>query len=161
MNMSQKLNSQWLRKAQARYARFETCGTISTEAWSCSMGKRLLPVAVALAGVMVVSILWGLLRRDEPTYRGKLLNAWLADLDLGEAAEPSEKAAEAVRAIRVIGTNSFPWLIKMLRADEPIWRRAAIEFNSKQGLIRLPVMPASLIRARAVEGYTALGFAAG
>lgn len=124
------------------------------------MGKRLAPVVAALAGVMVVIIFWQLLRQHEPAYGGKRLNAWLADLDLG-ASEPSQKAAEAVRAIRVIGTNSFPWLIEMLRADESAWRRTAMDFNVSQNLIRLPVMPASLIRARAIEGYTALGPAAG
>jgi hypothetical protein len=132
---------------------------VSADAWSCFMGKRLAFVVAALAGVVIVIILWELLRQDEPKYGGKRLNAWLADLDFG-APEPSHKAVEAVQAIRGIGTNSFPWLIKMLCADESLWRRAAIEFNSRQSLIPLPVLPASLIRARAIEGYTALGAAA-
>jgi HEAT repeat protein len=120
------------------------------------MRKRLLPVVCALTALMVVTLGWWLLGQHEPRYKGKSLNAWLAHLDLG-VSEPPEKAAEAVRAVRAIGTNSFPCLLGMLSADDAVWQRALIAFNARQSALRLPVTPASLIRARAIDGYTALG----
>ena len=42
------------------------------------------------------------------------------------------------------------WLTKMLRASDPTWRQAIIAFNAKQSLLRLPVTPASVVRARAI-----------
>jgi HEAT repeat protein len=35
-----------------------------------------------------------------------------------------------------------------------------IAFNAQQSLIRVPIMPANIVRARAVAGYAALGNAA-
>ena len=131
------------------------CSAFGLGAWSSLMRHRVAAVLAALTGLVVATVLCGLERDRQPGYCGKPLNAWLADLDLGPA-EPSAKAAEAARAIRTIGTNSFPWLLKMLRADEPLWKRAAIVLNSSQSLVRMPVTPANLIRARAIEGYSVL-----
>ncbi len=68
--------------------------------------------------------------------------------------------AQAVRAVRTIGTNSFLWLAKMIRTTDPLWKRVLLAINARQSRLHLPVTPASVVRARAVEGYTTLGRAA-
>lgn len=120
------------------------------------MRKRVQVALAVLLVALVGIIVWQVLGVREPSYAGKPLSQWLADLDLGSSDSPDK----AVQAVRAIGTNSFPWLTKMLRASDPIWNHAIIAFNAKQSLLRLPVMPASVVRARAVEGYNALGIAA-
>jgi hypothetical protein len=120
---------------------------------TAAMRKRVqIAVAVLLVAIVVI-IVWQVLGVREPSYGGKPLSQWLADLDLGSSDSP-DKAAQAVR---LIGTNSFPWLTEMLRVTDPIWKQAVIAVNAKQSIIRLPVTPASMVRARAVDGYNALG----
>jgi Tfp pilus assembly protein PilV len=108
--------------------------------------------AVALLGV----IAWQVLRQREPVYQGKVLSSWLEDLDL-ESAHSPEKATQAVRAI---GTNGFPVLIKMLCTEDPLWKRGLIAFNARQSFIQLRISQADVVRYRAVQGYGALGAAA-
>ena len=59
-----------------------------------------------------------------------------------------------------VGTNSFACLTGMIRATDPLWKRVLMALNASQSIIRFPVIPAGLVRARAVAGYTALGSAA-
>jgi len=84
------------------------------------------------------------------------LSNWLADLESGSA-----RASElAMKAVRAIGTNSFPALQRMLQATDPSWKKGLMDFNARQSLIQIRLLPASVIRYRAVEGYRALGAAA-
>lgn len=120
------------------------------------MGKRVqLVLAVAVLALIGV-VAWQMLRPSEPVYQGKRLSNWLADLDLGSGHSP-EAATQAVRAI---GTNSFPVLMRMLRAKDPLWKRGLIALSARQSLIELQISQADLVRCRAVQGYAALGPAA-
>jgi HEAT repeat protein len=120
------------------------------------MGKRvrLALTVLAVAGLGVVA--WRTLRQREPVYQGERLSSWLADLDLESTRSP-EKALQAVRAI---GTNALPVLMKMVCAEDPLWKRGLIAFNARQSFIQVRISPASLVRYHAVEGYSALGPAA-
>jgi hypothetical protein len=120
---------------------------------SAGMRKR---IQVALA-VLILAVAGTIARQvavvREPGYGGKRLSAWLADLDIG-SSNSTERAGQAVRAI---GTNSFPWLTRMLCASDPMWKQAVMAFNAKQSLVRVPVTSASVVRFRAVQGYNVLG----
>ena len=85
----------------------------------------------------------------QPSYAGRTLSAWLADLDL-ERPGPQEQAAAAVR---VIGTNGLPWLRRMLRSEGPLWERLIVAFNASQSLVQFPITPDNLSRNRAVRAY--------
>lgn len=120
------------------------------------MGKRV-QIALALLLVAVVGVVgWQMMRQPEPVYESRALSWWLADLDLESGRSP-EKATQAVRAI---GTNSFPVLMRMLCASDPLWKRGLIAFNARQSLIQLRISQADVVRYRAVQGYGALGAAA-
>jgi len=107
--------------------------------------------------VAVISgVSWQLARQHEPVYHAKPLSGWLTDFDFA-SAQASQKAVAAVRAI---GTNAFPVLKKMLRTTDPSWKTSLLAFNARQPLLQIRITPASVIRYRAVEGYSALGEAA-
>ncbi len=76
----------------------------------------LLPGSVALA--VVVALLWP--REQEPMYEGRTLSQWLAAYRPGG---PLEEAA--FHAVRQIGTNALPWLIRWGRDGSfrmPRWK---------------------------------------
>ena len=121
------------------------------------MRKRLqIALAAALLIILFGVAVWQVLGPCEPIHQGKPLSAWLAALDL----ETSHSPEAAMHAVRAIGTNSFPWLTRMLRAKDPVWKRAVIWFNAKQSFLLLPATPASVVQNRAVQAYIALGSAA-
>jgi len=108
----------------------------------------LVGAAVLLLGVSF----W----RREPRYKGRSLSAWLEDLDL----ETSHSPDQAEQAVRAIGTNAFPSLVRMLCSEEPFWERAVVELEKRQAVLRLRFTPANAVRYRAVLGYGVLGVAA-
>ena len=108
----------------------------------------ILALGVAATGAGVY-----LLIPREPSYQGRSLSAWLADLDL-ESRKAQARPAEALRAI---GTNAFPSLRRMLLSRSPIWERTSIAINANQSLVQFSVTPDNVVRNRALRGYHALG----
>jgi hypothetical protein len=121
--------------------------------YAAGMRKRVLIALVILLITTTGVIAWQVLRSREPSYQGKPLSSWLADFDL-ESAHSPEKAKQAVRTI---GTNSFPTLRRMLRARDPLWKKAVIAFDGRHTFIQLHITEANVIRYRAVQGYSVLG----
>ena len=84
----------------------------------------LIAVALAVAGVVAFQALRPQAR--EPAYQGKPLSFWLDGLKVHQGHLPqrlqrSAAASEiAERAIREIGTNAVPSLLKMLRAKDSV-----------------------------------------
>ena len=124
------------------------------------MRKRLLAIlCISFLGVIAW---WVTAREREPRYEGRSLSQWLGESDFMSSPHPLETIRKTYTALNEIGTNSFPYLEKMLCATDPPWKRAAIAFNAKQSLLRLPVTPAQVYRGRAMMGYTSFsGPAAG
>jgi hypothetical protein len=116
------------------------------------MRRRFTIVVLMLVGV-TLAIGLAEVRFGEPRYGGKRLSAWLAELDL-ETSRPSEPG---LHAVQMIGTNSFPLLTRMIRSTDPRWKRAVLGLNAWQRFLKVPVLPASTMRNRAVQGYMALG----
>lgn len=120
------------------------------------MGK---PVQLALA-LFALSCLglvaWEQLYHAGPSYRGRRLSRWLADLDL----ESSNSPVAATQAVRAIGTKALPVLFEMVQASDPFWKRSLLWLDARQSFLRLRISTALLTRSRAVQGYTALGPAA-
>jgi HEAT repeat protein len=121
--------------------------------------KRVL--AILCVGFLAVIAGWVTAHKREPRYDGKSLSQWLREFDLRSSPDPLETLRKAYKALNAIGTNSFPYLEKMLCATDPPWKRVVIAFNAKQSLLRLPVTPAQVYRGRAMRGYSLLGPAAG
>lgn len=85
-----------------------------------AMRKRVYIVLSALLLAVVGLATWeGLSKRDrEPVYQGRGLRVWLKEYRSGlntGIPESVKKGREAEAAIRVIGTNAIPTLLRMLR----------------------------------------------
>lgn len=94
-------------------------------------GHRIV-LGLFVAAVTGVSC-WQTLRQHEPIYQGKKLSAWLEQYTGNGGPvprNPSESArAEAAKAVRHIGTNGIPCLLRMAAAEDP---------PAKKWLLRLP-----------------------
>jgi len=81
-----------------------------------------------VAAVLAVIIIAFWPEKKEPEYRGKKLSEWLHGQPLfvqvpgGRNAWMEEQSGEAVRHI---GTNALPFLVKWLRYERPAWRDKA------------------------------------
>jgi hypothetical protein len=115
------------------------------------MRKRgvYLMMAVLVVGGVLVTVFGR--REREPEYGGKRLSEWVMKL-------PSEGAEKAIRAI---GTNALPYLMKWIRYDMPSWKQrlyggvnaALSSLNSEWGLSDEQTFRSD----RAVDAFRVLG----
>ncbi len=101
--------------------------------------------AILIGAVVVVGLF--IQRPQEPRYQGKRLSHWFAGFD-SDASE--QQRAEANEAIRQMGTNIVPNLMRMLSPQATLSRRQAAA-SSDAGKQQ---------QERAVAGFQALGDAA-
>lgn len=74
--------------------------------------RRLLLIASALLAVTLTAfLLWP--REREPEYKGVPLSAWL---------ERSRRDPDFAPALKHIGTNALPFLIRAVKYEEPRWK---------------------------------------
>ena len=92
----------------------------------------------------------------EPSYQGKRLSEWLAELDIRNTSEANSRD-QAAKAVCAVGTNALPTLTTMLCTKDSPWTKALIKLNAKQSLFHFPVAPASVVQARALQAYGILG----
>src|SRR3989442_1418947 len=72
-----------------------------------------------LTVLCLVAVGFGLLScSTEPTYKGRTLRQWLAVYDNADEGGPEEQ--KAIAAVRGMGTNAIPYLIKWITDDD--WR---------------------------------------
>lgn len=89
--------------------------------------KRFIIVFSFLVVVILGAALWP--REREPEYNGVKLSVWLerykANLEPDYVSSDSHAAlVQAHSAIREIGTNSLPFLVRWIQYKEPAWRKA-------------------------------------
>ncbi len=96
--------------------------------------RRILIISLLIAVVGIIS--WLVLRPhdSEPTYQGKPLTYWLKGFGSGSPDEVTLKANEAVRQI---GTNAIPTLLRLLKAKDSKFKLKFIQLTSKQHLINI------------------------
>src|SRR5216684_2322284 len=82
---------------------------------------------------------------SEPSYQGKGLSKWLAELDIRNTSEANVRD-QAVKAVCAVGTNALPTLTAMLRTKDSPWTKALIKLDAKQSLFHFPVTPASVVQ---------------
>lgn len=108
------------------------------------MSKRLcLSVAVGLlllgvGGGFVLARLGG--DQGEPVYQGKTLSLWLDDYFRSTYGPPYNRTArkKAEEAVRQIGTNGIPTLLRMIRAkDPPTVMLKLLDLVRKQSLVKI------------------------
>jgi hypothetical protein len=121
----------------------------------------LLIVLAVCAAVIAIIIA---LIPHEPKYDGRALSEWIKDSAPQKSPDP--KTTSAVEAVRHIGTNGLPWLMKWISAKEPpAWQLKLTTANSRlPRWVRLRLLP-SLFginsyyahRRMALDGFLILG----
>ena len=77
-------------------------------------------VGLALVGGIVALVCP---REREPVYQGKTLSEWLSDPRLGGQSFSMSVWNEVGDAVRGMGTNSIPFLLRWVSHDRPVWRQ--------------------------------------
>jgi HEAT repeat protein len=126
---------------------------------SCNVRRKFMPnwVKSMLVVVMITlacAIAALILHSREPEYEGKRLRLWLQDYEFGKDCPAAEKA------VRNIGTNGLPTLLRLMAAqDHPAWSNV-VHFASQHGIKRLDYIPADILHSQAWFGFHALGASA-
>src|SRR3954452_17069213 len=89
--------------------------------------KRFRIVLVVLFVVIVGGVGWLVLRPHEPVYQGKRLSLWI------EGYWHAKHPEEINEAIRQMGTNTLPYLLRIMRTrdDSPL-KLKLVELAAKQ-----------------------------
>src|SRR6266849_3636941 len=108
------------------------------------MRRPKLRTVVYLLVIAILAVLnWRVLHPREPSYQGKPLSVWLDYYYSNDVAYPHPEGWEAAKAraeiaIRKMGTNSLPALIKMISSKEYALKQTALERARMEQLVRLP-----------------------
>jgi len=94
----------------------------------CACVKRRISAYLSAIGLGLAFLAVYLLFPGEPVYHGTRLSAWVDDLHprVGEARQQ-----QAELALRAIGTNAVPYLLKLLKHREPRLLRELRGFSEK------------------------------
>ena len=110
-----------------------------------------LAIAALAAGLILIVLLLPAPR--EPVHQGKPLTEWLGGFDHNyESTNYSASRA----AIRAMGTNALPFLIRYLRAKDPPYYAQWVRLKAKLGLLRGPVDYAVFWHRRAANACVLL-----
>jgi HEAT repeat protein len=112
---------------------------------------------------LVILLFFGLLRlswlhRPEPAYHGKSLALWLQTYAPSSSSGRGSSAwSETDDAVRHIGTNSIPVLLKMLRATDSKLKLQLIALAKKQQVMKIHFTPATECNIEASRAFIVLG----
>jgi len=117
------------------------------------MRKWVRNLPAMLVAAMVVGVAWlVLLTPAEPGYQGKRLRVWLQGY-----AGKGQRRKETDEAVRHIGTNSIPTLLRMLRAHDSPLKTKLLTWASKHRSLGIHYTNPSIFNQQAFMGFQALG----
>jgi hypothetical protein len=124
-------------------------------------GRRFLSATLIVAGAgTVVWFWWELAQPREPVYRGEPLSYWLGGLDVGSYNSPGSPGPNlAADAIRHIGTNAVPILLRMVQEPNSDLMDRAFDLFSRHRLIKTQHVYANR-NFKALSAFKILGPAA-
>src|SRR5579872_1378095 len=121
--------------------------------------KQRMATAVLLVAVLG-GFAWEVLRLregPEPVYQGKPLRLWLETYDTPGFIANGPEWQKADEAVRQIGTNAVPALLRMLcKKDSPLALKF-IALAQKQQFIKIRHIPAVTLNYQAAVGFQSLG----
>jgi len=126
------------------------------------MGKKFRIVLAIFFVACLGVLIWQAQRQQEPVYHGKPLSFWLEGYDIGNYNHTHPKGPspptydEANDAIRQIGTNAIPNLLRMLQQPDSKLKTTIIGLLEKQHLIKSPFGYASR-NFKAYHSFVVLG----
>jgi hypothetical protein len=131
------------------------------------MWKRKYPIVAAVLVLAFLALPAYLIPRSppEPTYNGKPLHFWLDQLVRSRmsgvpAVLNADKTGEAQAAIRAIGTNAIPTLLRMVRAHDSPLKHRLILLLHRQSLIPVPWHTDGEYHFQAAAAFQVLGHSA-
>jgi hypothetical protein len=118
----------------------------------------LAVVLVALASVIAWQVLQAS-RERQPVYGGKPLTLWLRTYAPSSSSQlHSPEWNQADDAVRHMGTNCVPILLRMIRQKDSQAKLWLVAFAQKHGLKkRIPFVPAAVRNVQASRAFIALG----
>jgi len=121
------------------------------------MNKRLRIIILVLLAFAVGGLAWYLLHPREPSYQGKTFRVWLYTSRNAAIKGRDDDLRRSEYAIRQIGTNALPILLRMSVAKDSAVKKKTIEFLRKQSFIRIHLQSESESRDLAEFGFKVLG----
>jgi HEAT repeat protein len=122
------------------------------------MNRRRRILLTLLATIILGGMLWFAVHPHEPPepiYQGKPLTYWLRGYSATDAlSKPT--TSEADEAMRNLGSNAVPTLLRLLRAHDSQFKLWAVALAQKQSFIKVDFIPASSRRMSAAMGFRAL-----
>lgn len=99
------------------------------------MKRWKLVISLALLALAVGLVVFALVRpaAREPVFRGRPLREWLVGFDDGHYSTNYSAAQEAIRAM---GTNCLPFLIRHLRSKDPPFNRQWKNLKARLNLLK-------------------------
>jgi hypothetical protein len=117
-------------------------------------GRRAWVFLLIPAAAVLLAIGWIAVASGEPAYNGKSLTYWLDALSNSRYNTPEEQ--EATQAIRTMGTNALPFLLKMESRKDSALKRWLLRTCSRQKMM-IPLHEAQHYHAKSTWGFAALG----
>ena len=122
----------------------------------------------AITGAVILGVLFTIvlalfvsriLEPQEPVYAGKTLSEWVANRSVSQSNVRTGVTVtnETDRAIREIGTNGIPTLLKMVRAKDSGFKKAWMRLLAWQRLVKVRFREASDLQADATYAFGVLG----
>jgi hypothetical protein len=131
------------------------------------MAKKRRIILIVLCVFLAAGFGWLLLKPSEPVYKGKTLSEWLEEASHSDYFGYEDTTPESVLAIRRIGTNALPYLVKMAAYKDTRSQQFLDEFYSKlisllhlasQGERKISLQ--NQLQNRAQSGFYIIGSAA-
>jgi hypothetical protein len=125
--------------------------------------RKYLLLTAVLALALLALPAWLVLRSPpEPAYNGKPLHFWLDQLVHSRmsgvpAILDTDKTGEAQEAIRAIGANAIPTLLRMVRAHDSSIEHRLILLLYRQSVVPVPWRTDGERRFQAMAAFAVLG----
>ncbi len=107
--------------------------------------KRVKTAFVVLLAALAGVIGWQVAKvNDEPAYRGKRLTAWLTEIRTENVSPETgqREPCEADEAIRELGTNGIPTMLRLLRVRDSALKVKLMALLDRQNVVQVEFTPA-------------------
>jgi HEAT repeat protein len=122
--------------------------------------SRPFRIILILAGIVIICLAaWRMFAPRQPSYNGKPLSYWLSRYEnriLGRAPLISSEQQEADKAVREIGTNAIPYLLKLAGRKDSALKQRMLSSYRRQSWLKLSIHDAQFYRVEASCGFAAL-----
>ncbi|MGO8929178.1 MAG: HEAT repeat domain-containing protein [Limisphaerales bacterium] len=122
------------------------------------MRKRVYIALTVLLVILAGVIAWQVLQMPErePVYQGRRLTSWLKPI-IGKSFYDDPQVLKADEALRQIGTNAIPTLLRMLRVKDSPLKVKLMDLTKRQRIIEIRYTTARDVNFRAFCAFSVLG----